>query len=42
MMTGYAEASEAMQEAMTAGTLLLPKPFTRKQLADSVRQTLDG
>ena len=41
MMTGYAEASPDMEEAMAAGTLLLSKPFTRKQLATSVRQTLD-
>ena len=41
MMTGYAEASENMQEAISAGTILLAKPFTRKQLATAIRQTLE-
>lgn len=41
MMTGYAEASPDMQDAMAAGTMLLSKPFTRQQLASSVRQTLE-
>ena len=42
MMTGYAEASPDMQDAIDAGTLLLSKPFTRQQLAASVRQTLES
>ncbi|MFT5488500.1 MAG: PAS domain S-box-containing protein [Paracoccaceae bacterium] len=42
LMTGYAEASALLQEAMTKGAPMLHKPFTRRQLADGVRKLLDG
>lgn len=42
LMTGYAEASALLQEAMTKGTPMLQKPFTRRQLADGIRMLLDG
>lgn len=42
LMTGYAEASSLLQEAMAKGAPMLHKPFTRRQLADNIRKLLDG
>lgn len=42
LMTGYAEASSLLQEAMSKGTPMIHKPFTRRQLADGIRKLLDG
>jgi len=42
LMTGYAEASALLQEAMNKGAPMIHKPFTRRQLADGVRKLLDG
>jgi PAS domain S-box-containing protein len=41
LMTGYAETSTLLQDAMTRGVPVLHKPFTRRQLADGVRKRLD-
>lgn len=42
LMTGYAEASTLLQEAMTKGAPMIHKPFTRRQLAEEIRKLLDG
>ena len=42
LMTGYAEASALLRDAMTKGAPMLHKPFTRRQLADSIRKLLDS
>lgn len=42
LMTGYAEASTLLREAITKGAPMIHKPFTRRHLADSVRKLLDG
>ena len=42
LMTGYAEASTLLQDAMTRGAPMLHKPFTRRQLAEGIRRRLDG
>lgn len=42
LMTGYAEASTLLEEAMTNGAPIIHKPFTRRQMADGVRKLLDG
>jgi PAS domain S-box-containing protein len=40
LMTGYAENSEALAESANRGALVLHKPFTRRQLAETVRRAL--
>lgn len=42
LMTGYAEASDLLRDAMASGAPLIHKPFTREQLATGVRKLLDG
>lgn len=42
LMTGYAEASDLLQDAIRSGAPLIHKPFTREQLATGVRKLLDG
>lgn len=41
LMTGYAEASSLLQDAIDSGAPLIHKPFTREQLAIAVRKLLD-
>jgi len=42
LMTGYADASDLLQDAIASGAPLIHKPFTRAQLATGVRALLDG
>lgn len=42
LMTGYAEASRLLKDAIDSGAPLIHKPFTREQLAVEVRKLLDG
>ena len=42
LMTGYAEASTLLENAIDSGAPLIHKPFTRQQLAVGVREYLDG
>jgi PAS domain S-box-containing protein len=42
LMTGYAEASTLLQDAVSKGAPMLHKPFTRRKLADGIRKLLDS
>lgn len=42
LMTGYAEASRLLQDAIGSGAPLIHKPFTREQLAVAVRKLFEG
>ena len=41
LMTGYADNSEALMQLAGIGAIVLNKPFTRRQLAESIRSMLD-
>lgn len=41
LMTGYADNSQALAELADVGAIVLNKPFTRRQLAESIRAVLD-
>jgi PAS domain S-box-containing protein len=42
LMTGYAENSESLAALAAQGMEILHKPFTRRQLAETLRRAIDG